>query len=89
MKTELEELLESETSSEDIIDRCQQHMETSQLTDVDITVLVSGNTWCSLCAVSVCVCVCIQLWRCIMASVEWNKKEELVAEQALKHLKVC
>ena len=24
-----------------------------------------------------------------MASVEWNKKEELVAEQALKHLKVC
>lgn len=29
-----------------------------------------------------------QLWRCIMASVEWNKKEELVAEQALKHLKV-
>lgn len=23
-----------------------------------------------------------------MASVEWNKKEELVAEQALKHLKV-
>ena len=24
-----------------------------------------------------------------MGSVEWNKKEELVAEQALKHLKVC
>ena len=23
-----------------------------------------------------------------MASVEWNKKEELVAEQALKHLKI-
>ena len=23
-----------------------------------------------------------------MASVEWNKKEELVAEQALRHLKV-
>lgn len=23
-----------------------------------------------------------------MSSVEWNKKEELVAEQALKHLKV-
>lgn len=30
----------------------------------------------------------VQLWRCIMSSVEWNKKEELVAEQALKHLKV-
>lgn len=24
-----------------------------------------------------------------MGSVEWNKKEELVAEQALKHLKVA
>lgn len=23
-----------------------------------------------------------------MAAVEWNKKEELVAEQALKHIKV-
>lgn len=31
---------------------------------------------------------CLQLWKCIMDSVEWNKKEELVAEQALKHLKV-
>ncbi|XP_002933339.1 basic leucine zipper and W2 domain-containing protein 2 [Xenopus tropicalis] len=27
------------------------------------------------------------LWSCIMNAVEWNKKEELVAEQALKHLK--
>ena len=40
LKTELEELLESETSSEEIIDRCQQHMEMAQLSDVDITVLV-------------------------------------------------
>jgi hypothetical protein len=65
LKKELEELLETETTSEEIIDRCQQHMEAAQLTDVDVTVL---------------------LWRSIMASVEWNKKEELVAEQALKHL---
>jgi hypothetical protein len=27
------------------------------------------------------------LWTTLMAAVEWNKKEELVAEQALKHLK--
>ncbi|XP_073533360.1 eIF5-mimic protein 1 [Phyllobates terribilis] len=27
------------------------------------------------------------LWTCVMNAVEWNKKEELVAEQALKHLK--
>ena len=28
------------------------------------------------------------LWACLMNAVEWNKKEELVTEQALKHLKV-
>lgn len=27
------------------------------------------------------------IWSTVMAQVEWNKKEELVAEQALKHLK--
>uniref|UniRef100_A0A8C1EP74 eIF5-mimic protein 1 n=1 Tax=Cyprinus carpio carpio TaxID=630221 RepID=A0A8C1EP74_CYPCA len=27
------------------------------------------------------------LWSCLMNAVEWNKKEELVTEQALKHLK--
>lgn len=32
--------------------------------------------------------ITVMLWRCIMGSVEWNKKEELVAEQALKHLKI-
>ncbi|MCL4138095.1 UNVERIFIED_CONTAM: hypothetical protein GTU68_053237, partial [Idotea baltica] len=28
------------------------------------------------------------IWASIMASVEWNKKDELVADQALKHLRV-
>lgn len=28
------------------------------------------------------------LWTCLMNAVEWNKKEELVTEQAIKHLKV-
>ena len=28
------------------------------------------------------------LWTCLMNAMEWNKKEELVTEQALKHLKV-
>ncbi|MEQ2181583.1 Basic leucine zipper and W2 domain-containing protein 1-A, partial [Goodea atripinnis] len=28
------------------------------------------------------------IWSSVMSSVEWNKKEELVAEQAIKHLKV-
>lgn len=31
--------------------------------------------------------VVIYVWNTLMAQVEWNKKEELVAEQALKHLK--
>lgn len=43
LKNELDELLENETISEEIIDRCQQHIETAQLSDVDITVLVSYN----------------------------------------------
>jgi len=29
----------------------------------------------------------LQVWSVIMSLAEWNKKEELVAEQALKHLK--
>lgn len=29
------------------------------------------------------------IWTSVMSSVEWNKKEELVTEQAIKLLKVC
>lgn len=32
-------------------------------------------------------CLFFQLWNTVMGAVEWNKKEELVAEQALKHLR--
>jgi hypothetical protein len=32
--------------------------------------------------------VAVLLWNTLMNGVEWNKKEELVAEQAIKHLKV-
>jgi len=31
--------------------------------------------------------VVVMVWNIVMSGVEWNKKEELVAEQALKHLK--
>ncbi|KAI0233970.1 Basic leucine zipper and W2 domain-containing protein 1 [Lamellibrachia satsuma] len=31
--------------------------------------------------------VVIMVWNCLVDAVEWNKKEELVAEQALKHLR--
>lgn len=29
-----------------------------------------------------------QIWGSVMAAMEWNKKEELVADQALKHLRI-
>lgn len=32
--------------------------------------------------------VILQIWGVVMGQAEWNKKEELVADQALKHLKV-
>ena len=32
--------------------------------------------------------VVVLVWKCLMASVDWNKKEELVADQAINHLKV-
>ena len=28
-----------------------------------------------------------QIWNCVMSAVEWNKKEDLLQEQALRHLK--
>jgi len=31
--------------------------------------------------------ICEILWTCMMKSVEWNKKEDLLAEQALRHIK--
>lgn len=31
--------------------------------------------------------ICEMLWGCMMKSVEWNKKEDLLAEQALRHIK--
>lgn len=31
---------------------------------------------------------CLQIWVVVMGQAEWNKKEELVADQALKHLKI-
>ena len=30
----------------------------------------------------------VLVWSTLMGTVEWNKKEDLVADQALKHLKV-
>ena len=66
LKKELEELLDADSLSEEIIDRCQQHMDTAQLTDVDVTVLVSGlqvncvigQQCVYVCVHAVCVCVC-------------------------------
>ena len=120
LREELERLIEQDAPAEEVVELCQQHMTSTSLTDVDITVMVSlSSTHGSLVAlVSVwsgqftsaldpdspwgvytilstflyldlsLFPLLSQLWRCIMGSVEWNKKEELVAEQALKYLKV-
>lgn len=41
LREEVEELLSSEAPPEEVVERCQQHMATTSLSDVDITVLVS------------------------------------------------
>ena len=43
LKSELEELLENEVGSDEIVERCQQHMELEKLSDVDITVMVRAE----------------------------------------------
>lgn len=53
LKSELEELLENEVSSDEIVERCQQHMESEKLSDVDITVLVRAEVEMELIAVLV------------------------------------
>lgn len=46
---------------------------------------------CAECITDICILFedifLLQVWSTVMSQVEWNKKEELVAEQALKHLK--
>lgn len=32
--------------------------------------------------------VTVILWKSVMSAIEWNKKEDLLAEQALRHLQV-
>ena len=32
--------------------------------------------------------IAILLWKSVMNAIEWNKKEDLLAEQALRHLQV-
>ena len=65
LKKELEEMLDTDSSSEEIIDRCQQHMDTAQLTDVDVTVLVSGlqvNCVIGQQCVYVFVCAAVEMY---------------------------
>ena len=40
LREEVEELLSSEAPPEEIVERCQQHMATTSLSDVDVTVMV-------------------------------------------------
>ena len=62
-----DEMLADGSPLSDIIEHCQQCIETDPVSDVDITII---------------------LWHCIMSAVEWNKKEDLLAKQAMEHLQV-
>lgn len=43
LREEIEELLAAEAPPEDVVERCQQHMASTSLSDVDVTVLVRGG----------------------------------------------
>ena len=43
LREEIDELLGSEAPPEDVVERCQQHMVSTSLSDVDVTVLVRGE----------------------------------------------
>ena len=46
LREEIEELIQQEASSEEIVDQCKDRMKTTSLTDVDIAVMVSYNLDC-------------------------------------------
>ena len=51
LREELEGLFEHDALAEEIVELCQQHMASTSLTDVDVTVMVSpSNTRASLVA---------------------------------------
>ena len=62
-----DEMLADGSPSSEIIDYCQQCLESDPVSDVDITIII---------------------WHSIMSAVEWNKKEDLLAKQAMEHLQV-
>ena len=44
LREEIDELLGTEAPPEEVVERCQQHMASTSLSDVDITVLVRGES---------------------------------------------
>ena len=52
LREEIDELLGAEAPPEEVVERCQQHMASTSLSDVDVTVLVRGEgvmVWMSPC----------------------------------------
>ena len=52
LREEIDELLGAEAPPEEVVERCQQHMASTSLSDVDVTVLVRVEgvmVWMSLC----------------------------------------
>lgn len=44
LMSELDELLSGDATQEEIVERCQHHIATTTLTDVDVTVMVSVHS---------------------------------------------
>lgn len=66
IQTQVKELLETNTSVEEIIVIVKDQMKKNNLPEQEVAVL---------------------LWTSLMAAVDWNKRQELVNDQAVKHLR--
>lgn len=86
--------LDEGKAAKDIIAEVKDYSTKNNLPEHEIVTIVRKMT------PGICICkvvdwnciwlfyIFLQVWGTLMAAVEWNKKEELVAEQALKHIKV-
>nr|CAD7460389.1 unnamed protein product [Timema tahoe] len=86
LQIQLEDQLSEGRSTKDIVTDLKEVAIKNGIPEHEVVAL-DGNDKLTASAVE---CLCqekVKVWTTVMSQVEWNKKEELVAEQALKHLK--
>lgn len=72
----------------DIITDVKELSEKYIIPEHEVISIVSSSLEFSFCSVISYTIIFLQIWTTIMSLGEWNKKEELVADQALRHLKI-